>query len=77
MGVTEISDARDVCLSLASQETVSAVSQVRSPNRGDPLSEVLGRRLSWLRVERGWRKQGAAIRQYPLTTKSMEVAPDG
>jgi ribosome-binding protein aMBF1 (putative translation factor) len=62
MGVTEMADARDVNLSLASQETVNAVSQLRSPNRGDPLSEALGRSLRSLRVGRDWSRKHVAER---------------
>jgi hypothetical protein len=61
-------DARDDDPSLAYQETVNAVpSPLRSPIGDDPLSEVLGRRLRWLRVERGWSlKQVAARLCVPL-----------
>ena len=60
-------DARDPKLGLASQETVNAVSPLGWPSCSDPLSEVLGRRLRWLRVERGWsRKQVAERLRVPV-----------
>ena len=62
MGVAEMLDARDPNLSLASRETANAVSPLRSPSCGDPLSEVLGRRLRWLRVERGSSREQVAER---------------
>jgi ribosome-binding protein aMBF1 (putative translation factor) len=62
MGVAETLDARDPDFSLASQETVNTVSPLRSPSRCDPFSEVLGRRLRWLRVERGWSRKQVAER---------------
>jgi ribosome-binding protein aMBF1 (putative translation factor) len=55
-------DTRDGSLSLASQETVNAVSPLPSPGCGDPLLEVLGRRLRWLRTERGWSRNQVAER---------------
>jgi ribosome-binding protein aMBF1 (putative translation factor) len=62
MGVTEMLHARDVNLRLASQETVNAASPLRSPGCGHPLSELVGRRLRWLRVERGWSRKEVAER---------------
>jgi DNA-binding XRE family transcriptional regulator len=45
----------------------STPSLARSPTCGDPLSEVLGRRLRWLRVERGLsRKQVAERLRIPV-----------
>jgi DNA-binding XRE family transcriptional regulator len=35
---------------------------LRSARCGDPLSELLGRRLRWLRIERGWRREQVAKR---------------
>jgi hypothetical protein len=35
---------------------------LRSPSCGEPLSVVLGRRLRWLRVERGWSRRIVATR---------------
>jgi hypothetical protein len=36
--------------------------QLGTPRTGEPLSIVLGRRLRWLRVERGWSRRTLATR---------------
>jgi DNA-binding XRE family transcriptional regulator len=56
-------DERDTRLSLACHEAPNGVIRHgRSPTCGDPLSVVLGRRLRWLRVERGLSRKEVAER---------------
>jgi DNA-binding XRE family transcriptional regulator len=52
-------DVPSAGLGLGCQE---APNGVPSPICGDPLSVVLGRRLRWLRVERGWSREQVAKR---------------
>jgi ribosome-binding protein aMBF1 (putative translation factor) len=62
MGVADMLNTRGGRLSLASQETANAASPLSAPGCGDLLSEVLGRRLRWLRTERGWSRNHVAER---------------
>jgi ribosome-binding protein aMBF1 (putative translation factor) len=61
-------DTWDTCWTLACGEAPNgALSPQCRPTCGDLLSIVLGRRLRWLRVERGWsRKQLAERLRVPV-----------